>query len=108
MTVAPTKPATVRTTLAVALQLGRVYLRLVLLVGAAAIGDRSEVRRLAVSIASAILRGARGRALGRFVPSAIDQQRRYEPLTRPRPSRIGRGPHATAARKRSRRARVGA
>jgi hypothetical protein len=98
----------VRTTFAVALQLGRVLARLVALMCAAAIGDRAQVRRLAASIATAILRGARDRGRGRYVRSLVDQQRRRESLTRLRPSRPGRGPQAVAARRRAREDKVNA
>ena len=106
----PAEPRTgaVRTTLAVALQLGRVFARLVALVRAAANRDHPEVRRLAASIATGVLRGARDRGRGRHVRSLIDQQRRREPLTRQRPSRPGRGPQTVAARRRAREDRVNA
>jgi hypothetical protein len=57
------------------------------------------MRRAARVIADGVLDGAHDRGRGQLVRSAIDQQRRSEPLTRLRPSRSGRTPQAVAARR---------
>ncbi|MGZ5165732.1 MAG: hypothetical protein ACXWJH_04285 [Hyphomicrobium sp.] len=98
----PTLPANarVRTFFAVALQIARTFPALVDLAKAVHAGDRLGLRRAARAIAQAILDGARDRGTGPFLRSAIDQQRRTDPLTRLRPSRPGRTPQAVAARAR--------
>jgi hypothetical protein len=92
--------ARVRTFFAVALQIARSFPALVALAKAVYNGDRLAVRRAAQLIAQSILDGARDRGSGPLVRSAIDQQRRTDPLTRLRPSRPGRTPQALAARAR--------
>ena len=96
----PTLPANarVRTFFAVALQIARTFPALVDLAKAVHAGDRLGLRRAARAIAQAILDGARDRGTDPLLRSAIDQQRRTEPLTRLRPSRQGRTPQAVAAR----------
>ena len=81
------------------MQLARVFPSLVELTRAVDNADRVAVRRAARVIANALLVGARDRGRGLHVRSAIDQQRRSNPLRRPRPSRKGRTPQAIAARR---------
>jgi hypothetical protein len=85
----------------VALQLGRVFPKLIELIRAVERGDRLALRRAASAIADSVLDGARDRGRGHHVRSAIDQQRRTDPLRRLRPSRTGRTPQALAARRRA-------
>ncbi len=92
-------PAAIRTFFAVALQLGRVLPSLIELTRTIDRADPAGMRRAARVIADGVLDGAHDRGRGQLVRSAIDQQRRSEPLTRLRPSRSGRTPQAVAARR---------
>ncbi len=89
-----------RTLFAVALQIARTFPALVNLAKALHAGDRLGLRRAAITMAQAVLDGARDRGTGPLVRSVIDQQRRTASLTRLRPSRPGRTPQAVAARAR--------
>lgn len=92
--------ARVRTFFAVALQIARCLPALVAIAKALYMGDCVGLRRAARDLAQGILDGARDRGTGPLVRSVIDQQRRTLSLTRLRPSRPGRTPHALAARAR--------
>jgi hypothetical protein len=93
-----TRPPAQRTFFAVALQLGRMFPLILLLLRATSTGETRRRRHAALAIADAVLDGARSRANRRFAPTLVDQQVRASPLRRLRPSRPGRTPQALAAR----------
>jgi hypothetical protein len=94
------KHRAVRTFFAVALQLARVFPRLVDLVRATANADTAARRRAAIAIARAVVDGARDRSASAFMPSLLALQRQDMRLSRSRPRRPGRTSQALAARRR--------
>jgi hypothetical protein len=95
----PPRAAAIRTFLAIALQLGRVFPWLLEVTRATGQADRSGMRRASRAGADSVLDGACDRGRGPYVRGAIDLQRRTEPLTRLRRSRSGHTPQAVAGRR---------
>ena len=83
----PLTPRPRRTLFAVTLQVGRCFGTLCALVRAGFERDRTAVVRHALTIADAILFGARDRSRDQLLRSLYDQQQRSDSLHEPRPER---------------------